>query len=123
MREPEMRDLERVLASEEELLPMTGFADRVMRAVKEEATATRPMPFPWARFLPGLLINLGLLVGATVWTILSLDDPSLARPVAADWLADPVARGLLCAGLALAATAALAWSVSRWVGTRGAAFL
>ena len=55
MKELEMKELDRILANEEELQPMTGFSTRVMRAVREEATATPPIAFPWARFLPGFL--------------------------------------------------------------------
>ena len=120
MKEAEMNELERILAHEEELQPMTGFSTRVMRAVREEAAATPPMAFPWARFLPGLLLNLLLLVGATVWMILEAGSSSLAQPIPAEWFSDPQVQGLLWAALTMVGTGALAWAASRLVTPRRA---
>ncbi|HSS50049.1 MAG TPA: hypothetical protein VLX28_14020, partial [Thermoanaerobaculia bacterium] len=47
-------DLDRILASEEPLLPSSGFAASVMEQVRETAAAPPPLPFPWLRFLLGL---------------------------------------------------------------------
>ena len=120
MKKSEMNELERILAHEEKLQPMTGFSTRVMRAVREEAAATAPIAFPWARFLPGLLLNLGLLLGAAVWTILEPGSFSGAPLIPAEWLSDPQARGLLWAALTVVGTGALAWTVSRWIAPRRA---
>ena len=55
-----MDDLDRILASEDPLVPSRGFTARVMEAVDAAATEPPPLPFPWARFaigrrcLPGL---------------------------------------------------------------------
>ncbi len=120
MNESEMNELERILANEEELQPMTGFSTRVMRAVREEATATTPIAFPWARFLPGFLLNLGLLLGATVWLLLEPGSSSPAPPIPVEWFSDPQVQGLLWAALTVVATGALAWTVSRWAAPRRA---
>ncbi len=120
MKEFEMNELERILANDEELQPMTGFSTRVMRAVKEEAAATAPIAFPWARFLPGFLLNVGLLLGAAVWMILEPGSFSPAQPIAAEWFSDPQMLGLLWAALAVAGTGALGWTASRWVAPRRA---
>ncbi len=120
MKESEMNELERILANEEELQPMTGFSTRVMRAVREEAAATAPMAFPWARFLPGFLLNLGLLLGAAVWVILERGSLSPAQPIPAEWFSDPQVQGLLWAALTVVGTGALAWAASRWVAPRRA---
>lgn len=119
-KDTEMKELERILANEEELQPMTGFSTRVMRAVREEATATAPIAFPWARFLPGVLFNLGLLLGAAVWIILGPGSASLAQPVPTEWFSIPQVQGLLWAALTVVGTSALAWTVSRWVAPRRA---
>ncbi len=121
MKESEMNELERILANEEELQPMTGFSTRVMRAVREEATATAPIAFPWARFLPGFLLNLALLLGAAVWMILEPGSSSRAQLIPAEWFSDPQVQGLLWAALTVIGTGALAWTASRWVAPRRAA--
>ena len=45
-------DLDRILSREEEILPSSGFAASVMEAVRQEAAAPAPIPFPWKRALP-----------------------------------------------------------------------
>lgn len=118
MTKPEIDEFERILANDEELQPMTGFSTRVMRAVREEATATAPLAFPWARFLPGFLLNLGLLLGAAVWMILESGGPSPTQLDPAVWFSDPQVQGWLWAALTVVGTGALAWSASRWVAPR-----
>ncbi len=121
-KESVINELERILANEEELQPMTGFSTRVMRAVREDATATPPIAFPWARFLPGFLLNLGLLLGAAVSMILELVTSSRAQLIPAEWFSDPHVQGLLWAALTVVGSGALAWAVSRWAAPRRAAF-
>jgi hypothetical protein len=57
-------DLDRILSQEDAILPSSGFTARVMDAVTEEASATVPIPFPWKRAVPGLIV---CLILATVW--------------------------------------------------------
>ena len=47
-------NLDRILKSEEELVPSSGFVAAVMERVREEAAAPAPIPFPWKRLAPGL---------------------------------------------------------------------
>jgi hypothetical protein len=47
-------DLDRILSKEEEIIPSSGFAASVMDAVRREAAAPPPIPFPWKRAIPGL---------------------------------------------------------------------
>ena len=47
-------DLDRILSSEEPLSPSSGFAAGVMDAVRTASEQPPPLPFPWARFLPGV---------------------------------------------------------------------
>ena len=51
-----MRDdeLDRILSAETDIVPSSGFAGTVMDAVRLEALAPPPIPFPWKRALPGL---------------------------------------------------------------------
>ena len=47
-------EFERILSSEANLVPSSGFASAVMDAVRQEASAPPPIPFPWKRALPGI---------------------------------------------------------------------
>src|SRR5271169_5985929 len=49
-------EMNRILSSEDEILPSSGFAVSVMDAVRREAAAPPPIPFPWKRALPGLVV-------------------------------------------------------------------
>jgi hypothetical protein len=48
------QEFDRILSSEAELVPSSGFASAVMDAVRQEASAPPPIPFPWKRALPGI---------------------------------------------------------------------
>ncbi len=49
-----------ILGTEEELVPSSGFLSSVMERVREEAAAPPPIPFPWKRALPGLVVAAGV---------------------------------------------------------------
>ena len=53
---PDEDEIDRILSGEGEILPSSGFAVSVMDAVRREAAAPPPIPFPWKRALPGLVI-------------------------------------------------------------------
>ncbi len=59
-------EIDRILSREEEILPSSGFAVSVMDAVRREAAAPPPIPFPWKRALPGLVVAGLVLVLALV---------------------------------------------------------
>jgi len=46
--------IDRILDGEEEILPSSGFGASVMEAVRREAYAPPPIPFPWKRAWPWL---------------------------------------------------------------------
>lgn len=48
--------LDRILSRKDDLEPSSGFARNVMDAVRREASAPAPIPFPWKRALPGLVL-------------------------------------------------------------------
>ena len=48
------QEFDRILSSEADLVPSSGFASSVMDAVRQEASAPPPIPFPWMRALPGI---------------------------------------------------------------------
>jgi hypothetical protein len=49
-------DIDRILSEQEEILPSSGFVASVMDAVRQEAMTPPPIPFPWKRALPGLVV-------------------------------------------------------------------
>jgi|HubBroStandDraft_1064217.scaffolds.fasta_scaffold95775_3 hypothetical protein len=50
-----------ILAADEELVPSSGFLASVMERVREEAIAPQPIPFPWKRALPGMVLAAGTI--------------------------------------------------------------
>ncbi|HEV7506647.1 MAG TPA: hypothetical protein VGS07_17265 [Thermoanaerobaculia bacterium] len=80
-------DLDRILASEEPLLPSSGFAALVMEQVRETAAPLPPIPFPWRRFLLALAA-VSVLAAISGWgianamlgrTLAPLQDSHLSR--------------------------------------------
>jgi hypothetical protein len=56
-------DIDRIFSCEDSIIASSGFATSVMEAVRREAEMPPPIPFPWRRALPGLII---CVVGAAV---------------------------------------------------------
>ncbi len=103
--------VDRILAAEEELIPSSGFLASVMERVHEEAAAPPPIPFPWKRALPGILLAATVL-GWGGYELVRLALPAmggltLAAPPhlsaaivhsleQAGWVAGSLAASLLC---------------------------
>jgi hypothetical protein len=49
-------ELDRILSAEQGVVPSANFARNVMAKVRMEAAAPAPIPFPWKRALPGLVL-------------------------------------------------------------------
>jgi hypothetical protein len=82
-------EIDRVLSREEEILPSSGFAASVMEAVRREAAAPAPIPFPWKRALPGVVLA-GLTVALVavvlvVWMV-QLGREGASPQLSADWM-------------------------------------
>jgi hypothetical protein len=74
-------EMHRILSHEDEILPSSGFAVSVMEAVRREAAAPPPIPFPWKRALPGLVaggLAVALALAAGVVAIAQLGRASTA---------------------------------------------
>jgi hypothetical protein len=52
--------IDEILGSEPELVPSSGFAASVMERIREEAAAPLPIPFPWKRAVPGMVVAAGV---------------------------------------------------------------
>jgi hypothetical protein len=108
-------EINRAMAPQEAIVPASGFVSAVMARVHEEAAATRPLPFPWLRALPGL----AAIAVAFVWALVSVP-PAAAAPVrlAPEWLVSDGPIGL--AAVVTAASLTLAWALVRAVPMVGA---
>lgn len=54
--EMDLSEIDRILATEEELVPSSGFLASVMDRVHDEARMPAPLPFPWKRAIPGVVL-------------------------------------------------------------------
>ena len=59
-------ELDRILSTQEDLVPSSGFVKNVMDAVRQEAAAPPPIPFPWKRALTGLILCVLAVAAACV---------------------------------------------------------
>ena len=107
-------DMDRILSKHDEILPSSGFAASVMEAVHREASAPPPIPFPWRRALPGIVVAtfaLVLVVTVGVAAILQMSRGVLSMPTATissslPWLAGQGTTGSTIGWTALALAAA-----------------
>jgi hypothetical protein len=53
------KKIDKILAEEEELMPSSGFLASVMERIEDEAAAPPPIPFPWKRAIPGMVLVAG----------------------------------------------------------------
>jgi hypothetical protein len=51
-------EINRALATDDTIVPSSGFASSVMEAVRRDTDAPPPIPFPWKRALPGFIVCL-----------------------------------------------------------------
>jgi len=70
--EPEDDEMNRILSRKEEILPSSGFTASVMDAVRREAAAPPPIPFPWKRALPVLVAGGFVLVMVFVTLVVAI---------------------------------------------------
>lgn len=75
-------DLDHILSREQEILPSSRFVVSVMDAVRREAEAPPPIPFPWKRALPGLCAGFLALVALIVVSTMVLRDETAIQSVA-----------------------------------------
>jgi hypothetical protein len=75
-------EIDRMLSREDEILPSSGFAVSVIDAVRRDAAAPPPIPFPWKRALPGLVAGgfaLAMILVAGASAIVQLARASTAQ--------------------------------------------
>jgi hypothetical protein len=112
--------IDRILSSEEPLIPSSGFLALVMESVREEAAVPRPIPFPWKRVLPGIVVVAAVLAWLALKMIqqgfLEIRSLSLAPPRIPAAAIQPIEQaGWVAAALGVSL---LAWLFSRRLAGR-----
>ena len=74
--ESHLAAIDRILAAEEDLVPSSGFAAAIMDRVREEAAVPAPIPFPWKRIAPGLVLAAGV-IGWGAWQTMRFVGPAM----------------------------------------------
>src|SRR5271157_2825438 len=90
-------EIDPILSGQDELLPSAGFVASVMDAVRREAAAPPPIPFPWKRALAGLalaVVALALLVVVGVFAVAPTHGGASTTPQVAGNLSWNLAQGL-----------------------------
>lgn len=112
--------IETIMATEEDLIPSSGFLASVMESVREEARLPKPIPFPWKRAVPGILLT-GSVFGLGAVGLFRLGLPAVSWiPLIPQHLNAAIEQPLEEAGwvaLALAASL-LSWLLSRRLAGR-----
>ena len=119
--EMELSRIDHILASEELLIPSSVFLASVMERVHEEATAPPPIPFPWKRTVPGMVLAAGVF-GWGAFELVRYGLPAVGSiALTPPHLSAAVARPLEQVGwVALALGASLlSWLLSRRLAGRG----
>lgn len=118
MMEPD--NLDRILGSEEELVPSSGFVSGVMDRVREEAAAPEPIAFPWNRVLPGAVaVAIGLVWCVVQLSRMILAEPATPVPLHFAGVMTPRVEGVAWGMVAMTASL-LSWTLSRrLIGRRG----
>jgi hypothetical protein len=89
-------DLERILSNEEQVIPSAGFGIAVMDAIRRDSTVPPPIPFPWKRILPAVLVAMFIVVALSIAGITLFIDyqlnqlirwPKPRNAVGAAWIA------------------------------------
>jgi hypothetical protein len=107
--------IDSILAADDRLVPSSGFLSSVMERVRDEAIAPKPIPFPWKRALPGMVLAAGT-IGCLVYEF-------IRTAFAGDWQIRFVAPRLPAAELSLLTPAfwvalALVVSLASWAFSR-----
>ena len=120
----ELNRMESILASEEAIVPSSGFLNAVMERVQEESAMPAQIPFPWKRALPGFVLVAGFLGWGGIefvrWGASTVNETSFSMPrVSPSVLAAMILNAAQAGWVALAAGISLAsWLLARKLAGR-----
>ncbi len=104
--------IDRILATDEEIVPSSGFVAAAMERVRAEAAMPAPIPFPWRRAVPGIVLATGVL-GWGAWETIRYALPEMRQmSLNAPVLSPAAGRGLQDA---IWVALALAVSLGSWM--------
>jgi hypothetical protein len=63
------KNLDRILSSDQDVVPSSQFVRNAMVAVHREASVPAPIPFPWRHVMPGLALCLAALASMIVLAV------------------------------------------------------
>jgi len=89
-------EVDRILSKADEIQPSSGFVASVMESVRREAAAPPPIPFPWKRALPILLlasVALALLVVILVGVVIETSRTQVAPVTSLPSITTLIPRG------------------------------
>ena len=75
-------DIDRMLSRRDDILPSSGFVASVMDAVRTEAAAPPPIPFPWRRARPVVALAAAALLTTLVLVVIVVVQSSTELPAA-----------------------------------------
>jgi len=102
--------LDKILSSEEPLVPSSGFVSAVMSRVHSETSAQSEIPFPWHRLAAAIVM--GTLTGLIIYAVLGWHSGPF---LSVSEISDPaMRRSIVWATVAIAVTLPLAW-ISMWM--------
>ncbi|WP_263350947.1 hypothetical protein [Acidicapsa acidisoli] len=122
-------NLDKILLTQDTLLPSSGFAQSVLDAIQQESAAPAPLPFPWKFALPGLALLFIACVAGLWFLYTALRTTSLPSSIAIDlpaWLPSNAVNATLLRTQAVPALLAIAgswgcvWLCRRLTGMRSA---
>lgn len=117
-------EIDRILSREDEIIPSSGFSASVMDAVRREAAAAAappPIPFPWLRALPGLVlagVTLILVLVAGVVEVAQLARASTSTSAQFSLALPPALSSALNRGVESAALWAVLALLATWVSVK-----
>jgi hypothetical protein len=120
----ELSRTDEILASEEAIVPSSGFLAAVMERVQEEARTPAPIPFPWKRAVPGFVLA-AVVFGWSGVELVRMGFPAMNRisftaphlPVAMELPLDQAGWVALALGVSLAS-----WLLARRLAGRSGEF-
>jgi len=102
--------LDKILSSEEPLIPSSGLVAAVMSRVHSETSAQSEIPFPLHRFAAAVVV--GILTGFIIYAVLGWHS---GPPLSVSKISDPAMRLVIVwATVSIAVTLPLAW-ISMWL--------
>ena len=73
-----MDEIDRILSSDDDLVPSSGFSARVMEAVEDSVAEDPPLTFPWGRFAIGVIAC--LVWAAATLRVMTFESPLTLAP-------------------------------------------